>query len=292
MPWTQISFQATRDLTELLSEALSLAGALSVTLQDAKDQPLLEPGVGETPIWDQVVVTGLFKSDINNQDILEKIRQQLPGAQLPPHNISQLEDKAWEREWMKEFHPMRFGQRTWICPSWLPTPDPDAVNILLDPGLAFGTGTHPTTALCLEWLDQNIQGGETVIDFGCGSGILAIAAAKLGATTVWAIDNDPQALIATGNNAQSNGVQSVIKCVDAKQPPDVEVDVLLANILANPLISLETLFANLLKPGAVAILSGILIEQQDQIVEAYSKEFTLENCTNQEDWCRLDFRRQ
>ena len=187
---------------------------------------------------------------------------------------------------------MRFGRRTWICPSWLAVPDPSAVNILLDPGLAFGTGTHPTTALCLEWLDENIHGGETVIDFGCGSGILAIAAVKLGAETVWAIDNDPQALTATGNNAQSNDVQPLIHCIDAKQPLEIEADIIMANILANPLISLESLFQKRLKPNGAAILSGILVEQRDDVVDAYRKDFRLVNSAVQEDWCRLDFSRR
>lgn len=291
MSWIQISFQTDRDHTNLLSDALSNAGALSVTLQDAKDQPLLEPGVGETPIWDQVIVTGLFESNIDQQNTLQKVLQQLPEPTLPPHQISKLEEKVWEREWMKEFHPMQFGSRTWVCPSWLPVPDPAAVNILLDPGLAFGTGTHPTTALCLEWLDEHIQGGETVIDFGCGSGILAIAAAKLGAADVWAIDNDPQALVSTRSNAEQNAVQQQIHCIDVNAPLDLKADVIVANILANPLISLEPLFRNLLKPGAIAILSGILNEQQEQVIDAYSSNFQLENRATLEDWSRLDFRR-
>lgn len=292
MPWIQINFQTTREAATPLSDALTDTGAVSVTLQDAKDQPLLEPGVGETPLWDQVVVTGLYPESTDQQRVLELIRQQLPGPDLPPHDVTTLEDKVWEREWMKEFRPMRFGQRTWICPSWLPAPDPDAVNILLDPGLAFGTGTHPTTALCLEWLDGHIKGGETVIDFGCGSGILAIAAAKLGAVKIWAVDNDPQALIATRNNAQSNDVQSMIHCADASRSLDIQADVIIANILANPLISLETLFSDLLNPGAMAVLSGILTEQRDSVVNAYSTHFDLENQAIQEDWIRLDFRRR
>ncbi len=289
MPWIQISFHTSRDLANLLSDALTNTGALSVTLQDAKDQPLLEPGVGETPIWDQVVVTGLFESDINSQAILTEISEQLPHSTLPPHEISRLEEKAWEREWMKDFHPMRFGRRTWICPSWLPVPDPSAVNILLDPGLAFGTGTHPTTALCLQWLDEHIRGGETVIDFGCGSGILAIAAVKLGAAKVWAIDNDPQALTATKNNAQNNGVESSIYCADDRQSLDIQADIIMANILANPLISLESLFNQHIKQKGMAILSGILGEQRDSVIDAYNKNFELVSSATQDEWCRLDF---
>jgi len=292
MPWIQIRFQTNRDVADSLSDALTNAGAISVTLQDAKDQPLLEPGVGETPIWDEVVVTGLFPEGTNEQATLRKISQQIEGSPLPPHDISQLEEKVWEREWMNEFHPMRFGRRTWICPSWQSIPDPDAINIMLDPGLAFGTGTHPTTALCLEWLDGHIKGGESLIDFGCGSGILAIAAAKLGAAEIWAVDNDPQALIATQNNALSNNVQSVIHCIDAKHSLDVKADIIVANILANPLILLKDLFNSLLKPNGWAILSGILIEQSDSVIATYKNDFILENQKNQEDWSRLDFRRR
>ena len=289
MAWIQISFQTTRDIANQLSDALSEAGALSVTLQDAKDQPLLEPGVGETPIWDQVIITGLFPDTADEQSTLQKI-QEHTDVNLPPHKISPLEEKVWEREWMKEFHPMRFGRRTWICPSWLPVPEPDAVNILLDPGLAFGTGTHPTTALCLEWLDEHISGGETVIDFGCGSGVLGIAAAKLGASRIWAVDNDPQALTATAENARNNDAQTVIECFDSNQELAIKADLIVANILANPLISLETLFKTLLKENAVAILSGILIEQRDSVIDAYQTDFTLEASAEQDEWCRLDFR--
>ena len=291
MPWIQISFHTSHSLANPLSDALTNAGALSVTMQDAKDQPLLEPGVGETPIWDQVVVTGLFESDIDTPAVLDNISLQLPNSNLPPPKISTLEEKAWEREWMKEFHPMRFGKRTWICPSWLPVPDPTAVNIMLDPGLAFGTGTHPTTALCLEWLDEHIQGGEIVIDFGCGSGILGIAAVKLGAKKVLAIDNDPQALTATRSNAENNDVQSLIICADDKQPLEIQADIIVANILANPLISLESLFAQRIKKKGMAILSGILGAQRDAVIEAYTKNFELVNNVVHDDWCRLDFSR-
>jgi len=291
MPWTQISFHAPRDLATSLSDALETFGALSVTLQDAEDQPLLEPPVGETPIWDQVIVTALFADSADSQKILQSVQQLLPTKQLPSHQITRLEEKIWEREWMKDFHPMRFGQRTWICPSWSPPPDPDAINIMLDPGLAFGTGTHPTTALCLQWLDAHIIGGESVIDFGCGSGILAIAAAKLGASRVWAIDNDPQALIATENNAKNNAVQDIIHCIEADQSLNVKANILIANILANPLISLESMFSNLLQTDGDIVLSGILEEQKDSVINAYRTRFKLRHCEVMENWCRLDFKK-
>ena len=291
MPWIQISFDCNKDLSTRISEALSAAGAASVTLQDAADQPLLEPGVGETPLWEQVIVTGLFDATTNIDSLANQIQIAIAPEKLPPWRASTVEDRAWEREWMKHFHPMRFGRRTWICPSWQSPPQPDAVNILLDPGLAFGTGTHPTTALCLEWLDQHIQGGEKVIDFGCGSGILGIGALKLGAREVWAVDNDPQALIATRDNAAKNQVESKIQLRPSSEPLNIRSDIILANILANPLISLAPLFAANIKTGGMAILSGILSEQRNLILEAYHTNFTLESSAQNEDWIRLDLKR-
>jgi len=291
MPWIQLSFRTDKVLAAQLSDALALNYAASVTLQDAADQPLLEPGVGETPIWDQVIVTGLFDANVDTTSILKNVQSSIYPQHLPAYQLSPLEDRAWEREWMKHFHPMRFGERTWICPSWQPPPEPDAVNIFLDPGLAFGTGTHPTTALCLEWLDQHVKGGEIVIDFGCGSGVLGIGALKLGANEVWAIDNDPQALIATRDNAVKNEVDARIHLLDAENSIEIQSDILLANILANPLISLAPLFADKVKPGAIAVLSGILKEQQDMVLEAYANSFQMVSMAHQEDWLRLDLRR-
>ena len=291
MPWIQISFDCSKDLSSIISEAFSDVGAASVTLQDAADQPLLEPGVGETPLWEQVIVTGLFDATTDIDSLANQIQTAIAPEKLPQWRASSVEDKAWEREWMKHFHPMRFGHRTWICPSWQSPPQPDAVNILLDPGLAFGTGTHPTTALCLEWLDQHIQGGEKVIDFGCGSGILGIGALKLGAREVWAVDNDPQALVATRDNAAKNQVDSKIQLRSTSEPLNIQADIILANILVNPLVSLAPLFASHIKTGGMAILSGILSEQRNLIMEAYHTHFTLESSAQNEDWIRLDLMR-
>lgn len=274
-----------------MSEALSKTGAASVTLQDAADQPLLEPGVGETPLWEQVIVTGLFNAATNIDSLADQIQKAVAPESLPPWRASSVEDKAWEREWMKHFRSMRFGRRTWICPSWQSPPEPDDVNIMLDPGLAFGTGTHPTTALCLEWLDEHIQGEETVIDFGCGSGILGISALKLGAKEVWAVDNDPQALLATRDNAIKNHVDTKIHLRAANELLNFQSDIILANILANPLVSLAPLFASKIKTGGKAILSGILSEQQDLVLEAYCANFKLESSAQNEDWVRLDLQR-
>ena len=287
MPWIQISFRTEKKQADLLSNLLNENGAESITLQDDENQPLLEPGVGETPIWDRVMVTGLFQSDIDPQKILTSIQSVLQ-ASLPDYQVTTLDDKVWEREWINHFQPMCFGRRTWICPSWHSIPDPNAVTIMLDPGLAFGTGTHPTTALCLEWLDEHIQGGETVIDFGCGSGILGIGALKLGANKVWAVDNDPQALAATHNNAANNAVDTYIYVADTQHELKMQADILLANILAKPLISLSSYFATLVKPGGSAILSGILAEQQQAVLDAYDASFFLQNAAQREDWIRLE----
>lgn len=292
MPWIQLRFLTDKALASQLSDALTDVGAASVMLQDAADQPLLEPGVGETPLWDQVAVTGLFDATVNTSELIEQLRQQLVPRDLPAYQLSPLEDRVWEREWMKHFHPLRFGRRTWICPSWQPPPDQDATNIFLDPGLAFGTGTHPTTALCLEWLDQHLQGGEIVIDYGCGSGILAIGALKLGASTVWAVDNDPQALVATRENARKNGIGDTLKVLSTDDPLTVDADVLLANILANPLIALAPLFAERVKKGGIAVLSGILAEQQTSVVDAYRSHFELLSSAQNEHWVRLELKRK
>ncbi len=291
MPWIQLSFDCDKELSGIVSDALSTVGAASVTLQDAADQPLLEPGVGETPLWEQVVVSGLFNASTDIDSVTDQVEKAIAPNQLPPWRASSVEDKAWEREWMKHFHPMRFGHRTWICPSWQSPPDSTAVNILLDPGLAFGTGTHPTTALCLEWLDQHIKGGETVIDFGCGSGILGIGALKLGAKEVWAVDNDPQALLATHDNAVKNQVEANLHLRSAHESLEIQADIILANILANPLVTLEPLFARKLKSAGKAILSGILSEQQASVLEAYCTNFKLESSAQNEDWVRLDLSR-
>jgi ribosomal protein L11 methyltransferase len=291
MPWIQISFDCGKELSAAISDALDSAGAVSVTLQDAANQPLLEPGVGETPLWDQVMVTGLFEATTGVDNLLASVQAAIAPDALPPWRASSIEDKAWEREWMQHFHPMRFGARTWICPSWCKSPDPDGVNIYLDPGLAFGTGTHPTTAMCLEWLDQHIKGGETVIDYGCGSGVLGIGALNLGAGMVWAVDNDPQALVATRDNALKNQVESRMKILAVTQPLSVKADILLANILANPLIALASIFADKVKHGGMLVLSGILSEQQALVLQAYANCFKLISSAQNTDWVRLDLLR-
>ena len=195
--WVQLRFQINKNEAEQLEDALLAAGAVAVTFEDQKDEPLLEPGVGETPLWQHLTVAGLFEASLDTDAVIGILKGQWPNDTPPDYQLEIIEDKDWEREWMTHYEPMRFGKRLWVCPSWIEQPDPKATNLMLDPGLAFGTGTHPTTALCLEWLDGQDLQGKTVLDFGCGSGILGIAALLLGAKQVIAIDNDPQALDST-----------------------------------------------------------------------------------------------
>ena len=283
MSWLQLTFSVDDGLAQRLGNVLDDNGAAAVTFQDAADQPLFEPGVGETPLWNQTLVTGLFSAATDTDEVISRVSAALAPLSLPPWQCRRLEDENWERAWMENFHPMQFDRRTWICPSWHTPPQPDAVNIMLDPGLAFGTGTHATTALCLEWLDQQLQVGDIVVDYGCGSGILGIAAAKLGASAIYAVDIDPQALEATRENARRNKVSDLVQTFFPDDFPEVQADVLVANILANPLIEMAQRIARLLKPGGKLALSGILIEQSGQVLDAYTPWLTQLDCTTKED---------
>lgn len=271
-----------------VSDALSECGALSVTYSDVGDQPLYEPPPGAAPLWQFTRVTGLFDADVDPLALRTCLQNKI-GAELTAQaRIEPLADQPWERAWMDHFAPMRFGARLWICPSWCAPPQPDAVNIHLDPGLAFGTGTHATTALCLEWLDAHPPHGLTVLDYGCGSGILAIAAALLGAARVVAIDNDPQALLATVENARRNNVESIIETCAPEQLPELNTDLILANILANPLMQLAPRFARFCAPRARIVLSGILAAQAADVAAAYTPHFRMNPPTQRDDWIRLD----
>lgn len=285
MGWFQTRFTTPQQSAEPFSDLLMELGAVSVTLEDAEDQPLLEPPPGETPLWAQVVVVGLFDDALDQTAIEQQLQQQLPAQNSL--TTAPLEEQDWVRAWMDNFHPMQFGKQLWIIPSWSEPVDPAAINILLDPGLAFGTGTHPTTALCLQWLDANPPRDSRVIDYGCGSGILAIAAAKLGATQVDGIDLDPQALIATADNAEKNGVTTINRSLPNDFPADQQADLLIANILAGPLEELAPTLANHIAPGGNIVLSGILQDQAEAVRNAYSPWFTMDPPTLQEEWVRL-----
>jgi len=291
MPWLQLELESTPETAERLSDLLSAGGACAVTLQDAADQPLFEPPHGATPLWGATRVVGLFEADADIQAVLAALETALAPAPLPAWHLNPLEDRDWVRAWMDDFRPMRFGERLWIIPGETAPPDPGAVNIRLDPGLAFGTGTHPTTAMCLRWLDAHPPREQTVIDYGCGSGILAIAAARLGARKVDAVDNDPQALLATADNALRNAVAERISTyLPDEFPPETE-DLLLANILAGPLVSLAPRFADRVRPGGGLVLSGILAGQAEAVCEAYAGAFDIAQVEQEEDWVCLAGRR-
>lgn len=292
MSWLQIVFDTSSSAVPALEDALLELGALSVTLQDnipedGVDEPIYEPTRGETPLWQKTRLLALFEDDCDADAIIAALREQL--TELPAWRAEHIADQAWERAWMDSFKPMRFGQRLWICPSWCEPPDPNGVNLKLDPGLAFGTGTHATTALCLEWLDGRNLTGCTVLDYGCGSGILAIAALLLGADRAIAVDNDPQALIATRDNAERNGIapERLLTCLPDAVPA-ITADVTVANILAGPLQTLAPTLTRLTRSGGSLALSGILAEQANSVATAYRPAFDLLGPTLRDDWVRLD----
>lgn len=288
MPWLQLTFHVDPDRAETLSDLLSELGAASVTMQDGADQPLYEPPPGATPLWNQTCLSGLFNANSDAGQLTAALAERLSPEPLPHWHETLIEDQDWERAWMDDFQPMQFGERLWIVPSWYEPPESDAVNILLDPGLAFGSGTHPTTRLCLEWLEREMISGKQVIDYGCGSGILAIAAAKLGAKQVIAIDNDPQALLATRDNAERNRVTRIIETFLPGTTPTLRADIMVANILAGPLIGLAQTFALLLKKEAQIALSGILPEQADEVLAAYIESFEMQPAVEYDGWVRLE----
>lgn len=290
MNWLQCFIDIPRQESGQYEDLLLALGASSVTYRDAADQPLFEPGPGEIALWDNVQLVGLFTEEFT-EDTLRAQLAAVFGTGLPPVRFEPLEDQVWERAWIEHFQPMAFGKRLWIYPSWAEVPDDGSVVLRLDPGLAFGTGTHPTTALCLEWLDaQNMQ-GKTVIDYGCGSGILAIAALLLGAQSAIGYDNDPQALTATKDNAEQNHCAEKLqmKLVETKgETIREQADVVLANILAGPLRELAPLIAPLVKPGGDLVLSGILAEQAEEVMAAYrTLGFDFETPAIREEWVRL-----
>ncbi|NBI12204.1 50S ribosomal protein L11 methyltransferase [[Haemophilus] felis] len=288
MAWVQIRINSTDKKAEQMSDFLEEIGAVSVTFMDSQDTPIFEPLPGETRLWGNTDVVALFDAETDMQQIVQLLQKETYLDEHSAYKIEQIEDKDWEREWMDNFHPMQFGRRLWICPSWREVPEPDAVNVMLDPGLAFGTGTHPTTALCLEWLDSLDLQGKTLIDFGCGSGILAIAALKLGAKSAIGIDIDPQAILASRNNAEQNGVADRLQLfLSQDKPTNLQADVVVANILAGPLKELAPIISQLVKPNGVLGLSGILSTQAKLVCDAYVGSFILEPVEEREEWCRI-----
>ncbi|MBA6390976.1 50S ribosomal protein L11 methyltransferase [Colwellia sp. BRX10-3] len=288
MPWIQLRLSADEETAEKYSDWLSACGAQAVTFIDAKDTPIYEPLPGDEVIyWNNTVVMGLYDASHDMDKVLNYLKSIHPDKNKMAYKLEQLEDKDWEREWMDNFHPMKFGQRLWICPSWLDVPDPTAVNVMLDPGLAFGTGTHPTTALCLTWLDGLDLVGKTVVDFGCGSGILSLAALKLGAKKVIGIDIDPQALQASLENAKRNQCEDRLELFLPKDQPKCKADVVVANILAGPLRELAPVIIEYVSSHGVLALSGVLEEQAEQLQTIYGEFCQMDPVTVQDEWVRL-----
>ncbi|MDT8451505.1 MAG: 50S ribosomal protein L11 methyltransferase [Gammaproteobacteria bacterium] len=290
MPWLQISVHTTQNHAEQVEAVLLQNGACSITLNDAADEPILEPAPGETPIWQNIIATGMFDNTEDRPRLLANIETAL---QHSDYRITSelLEDQNWTRSWMDDYHAMQFGERLWICPWHIDPPEPDATNLRLDPGLAFGTGTHPTTSLCLSWLDQHIQQQQSLLDFGCGSGILAIAALLLGLEHADGVDIDPQALEASLANAKANQVEERLDLFSTEQfsaeRSQQQYDIVVANILSGPLVELAPMLARHTRAGGNIVLSGILAEQADSVINAYAPFFKMDAPTFMEDWVLL-----
>jgi ribosomal protein L11 methyltransferase len=291
MPWQQLSVITSEQTAPAVADCFSDLGALSVTYMDAADEPVYEPKPGETLIWRHTKVVALFEPDSDIEAVKSAIHKRFAANLVQTWQQEILDDQDWERSWMEYYRPMRFGERLWVCPTGQERHEPGCVCLTLDPGLAFGTGTHPTTALCLEWLAEQDVGGKTVIDFGCGSGILAIAAVLLGAKEAHAIDIDPQALDATRDNALKNAVVDKVHVYLPEQFRAFEADIVLANILANPLLEFSAQISGLVKPGGLLALSGILQTQAAALSAAYAARFNMDEPSLREEWCRLDGRK-
>ena len=291
MPWIQTHLVVDKSRTPLIELLFEELGALSITLGDAADEPMLEPGPGETPLWSATRVTGLFAGDSDIDALRSAIDRALDRDTSRHLQLEVVQDQDWERAWLARFKPMRFGRRLWIRPTGQQIEAEDAVVVDLDPGLAFGTGTHPTTALCLAWLDSADLADRRMIDFGCGSGVLAIAALKLGAAHAVGIDHDPQALLASRENALRNGVSERLEVLSDKAPPPAPASLVVANILSNVLIELQTTISSLVAEGGELVLSGILREQADAVMQAYADQLQFDRPIVQQDWVLLHARR-
>ncbi|WP_288461858.1 50S ribosomal protein L11 methyltransferase [uncultured Pseudomonas sp.] len=285
MSWLQVRLALTPAQAETYEDLMLELGAVSVTFMDAEDQPIFEPDLGTTPLWSQTHLLALFEGDTDAAALEQRVQLLANGL---VYEVERLEDQEWERSWMDNFQPMRFGQRLWIVPSWHEAPEPEAVNLLLDPGLAFGTGTHPTTSLCLQWLDGEPVQGLQVLDFGCGSGILAIAALLLGAEHAVGTDIDVQALEASRENANRNGIDPArFPLYLPADLPGEPADVVVANILAGPLVGLAEQITRLTRIGGRLALSGILAEQAEDVRAAYVGCFDLEPTATLDGWVRI-----
>lgn len=288
MAWQQLQLRTSAAHSEPLEQLLLEFGAVAISFVDAEDQPLFQIEPGSTVIWDATVLVALFQADHDLSKCLAELSLNPAIDNRAQLKIDILEDQDWERAWMDEFHAMQYGPALWICPSWQTPPDPAAINIMLDPGLAFGSGTHATTSLCLEWLSAIDLNNKTIVDYGSGSGVLAIGAALLGANRVIAVDNDPQAITATLDNSQRNHIDTATLTAHLPHDtPQTQADVLIANILAGPLLTLAPTLMDLIKPSGSIVLSGILVEQIPLILEVYEPLFVMEAPQIKDGWVRL-----
>ncbi len=291
MPWIQAIIEVPSEQTNELEDLLMAIGAQAVTMRDAADQPIYEPKLGTTPLWSTVTLIALFDAEqpleVQMKQLAALYESEYEQA-FPNYKLELVEDKDWVREWMDTFKPMPFGKRLWICPSWLEPEDPEAINLKLDPGLAFGTGTHATTSLCLKWLDQADIQNKTIFDFGCGSGILGIAAMLLGAKSLVGIDIDPQAILASNENTERNQVdESKVSFHLPEDAPQVKTEIVLANILAGPLVELKDSILSYLLPGGHLVLSGILASQAQTVATAYEQACTIHSIEEDDGWVRI-----
>lgn len=288
----EFTIAAYADNVDELSDQLHLLGAAAVTWKDAGDKPIYEPMPGEIIQWPEMTISALFEENEMLEPINNFLLTQQQKSLLISFDVKEVPAQDWVRASLDQFEPIKFGRRLWICPSWITPPDPVAVNVLLDPGLAFGTGTHPTTAMCLEWLDEHVKGGETLLDYGCGSGILAVAALKLGVKYAVGVDYDPQALEACRLNAELNALtaeQMRVQLPETFNQQTEQFDILIANILAKPLIELSEVFAAYIKPNSHIVLSGILSTQAQDVIEVYQRHYTFISQVQKEEWVRLHF---
>ena len=286
--WQELKIRVISKHALLVEEKLFSSGAAAVTFLDAKNQPIFVEETDQTPLWEDICIVSLFHQDVNVDPVVYNLIHNHPVINSDEIEVHLIADQDWENKWMNDIKPQKFGNRLWIYPSWITPSSNSKTNMILDPGLAFGTGSHPTTSLCLNWLDNNLGQNQHVIDYGCGSGILAIAAILLGASKVYAVDNDPQAITATLNNMEKNRISNqLIQTFLPEVLPQVKADLLIANILADPLLELSEVFLTSIKPSGKIALSGILEEQVERIVYQYTSYFDLEEPQLSEGWALI-----
>ena len=290
MAWEQYVIEAAPMELEAIEQALLDCGAIAVSLEDAADSPILEPKPGQTPLWPRMRVRALFEAGFESATVRARLQSILPPGAVS--NVETLADEDWTQAWLAHASPQWFGRRLCVTPAQLAPTEHDAVIVKLEPGLAFGTGSHPSTAACLEWLAEAELQGARVMDYGCGSGVLAIAAYKLGAPRATAVDIDPQARVSCHTNAERNGCASLVSVLAPERLASCAYDVVIANILAQPLISLAPVFAVLVRPGGALVLAGMLVDQVDAVTEAHARSFAFETARQRDAWALLVGRRR